>query len=71
MLENVKNPLIKHTTKIWHDNRLMFKTSRKIHRSTQFHFNPALPMSLRDGIMKNWYNRGIYTFGHLFEKEEL
>ncbi len=44
---------------------------RPIYRSTPFHLNPVLPGALRDGITRDWYNRGICTFGHLYELDNL
>lgn len=65
------NPMIKLTSKIWDEIRAKFHSVRTLYGSTPFHFNPVLPGALRDGITRDWYNRGICTFGHLYEHNNL
>lgn len=65
------NPMIKLTSKIWDEIRAKFHSVHTLYGSTPFHFNPVLPGALRDGITRDWYNRGICTFGHLYEHNNL
>ena len=61
------NPMIKLTSKIRDEIRAKFHSVRTLYGSTPFNFNLVLPGALRDGITRNWYNRYIFTFGHLYE----
>jgi len=63
--------MIKLASKIWDEIRAKFHSVRTLYGSTPFHFNSVLPGALRDGITKDWYNRGICTFGHLYDHSSL
>lgn len=65
------NPMIKHTSKIWDEIRIKFNNICKLYSSTPFHFNPVLPPALRDGITRDWFKRGVCTFGQLYEDSNL
>lgn len=65
------NPLIIVTSKIIMDLRKKMNCKQTLFRSTAFYYNLFIPPALKDGIAKQWYDRGIQTFDKLYEEDTL
>ena len=67
LLTITTNPFIIHTYKIWQQARKRTGCIRPIYDNSPFHVNPSLPKSVRDGITKLWFMKGIKKYGNLFK----